>query len=146
MEVLGRTVLDTDVIVAAVRSARGASRVLVTAALERRYPVMASVPLMLEYEAVLTRPEHLAAAQISTSDVEVLLDAIALVIEPIRISYLWRPMLPDPGDDLVLETAVNGRADVVVTFNRRDFEPAAGRFRLEVVTPAGAVRRLEDRP
>ena len=142
---LGRTVLDTDVVVAAVRSDRGASRVLLTAALERRYPVMASVPLMLEYEAVLTRSEHLAAAQISTADVEVLLDAIAVVAAPIRISYLWRPMLPDPGDDLVLETAVNGRADVVITFNRRDFEPAAARFGLEVMTPADAVRRLENR-
>jgi len=145
MEVLGRTVLDTDVLVAAVRSDRGASRVLLTAALEQRYPVLASVPLMLQYESVLTRSEHLAAARISVADVEVLLDAIALVIEPIRISYLWRPMLSDPGDDLVLETAVNGRADVVVTFNRRDFEPASGQFGLEVVTPADAVRRLEDR-
>ena len=58
---LGRTVLDTDVLVAAVRSNRGASRVLLTAALERRYPVLASVPLMLQYESVLTRAEHLAA-------------------------------------------------------------------------------------
>jgi putative PIN family toxin of toxin-antitoxin system len=145
IRVLGRVVLDTDVLVAAVRSDRGASRVLLIAALERRYPVMASVPLMLEYESVLTRPEHLAAAQISTSDVEVLLDALSLVVEPIRISYLWRPMLPDPGDDLVLETAVNGRADVVVTFNRRDFESAAPRFGLKVLAPAEAVRRLENR-
>jgi predicted nucleic acid-binding protein len=142
--VLGRSILDTDVLVAAVRSSRGASRVLLTAALERRYRVMASVPLMLEYEAVLTRPEHLAAAQISTEDVDILRDAIALVVERIRISYLWRPMLPDPGDDLVLETAVNGRADVLVTFNRRDFEPAAARFGFEVVAPADAVRRLEN--
>ena len=142
---LGRTVLDTDVLVAAVRSDRGASRVLLAAALERRYLVMASVPLMLEYEAVLTRPEHLAAAQISAADVDTLLDAIALVAEPIRISYLWRPVLPDPGDDLVLETAVNGRAQVVITFNRRDFEPAAARFGLEIVAPADAVRRLENR-
>lgn len=137
--------LDTDVLVAAVRSDRGASRVLLIAALERRYPAIVSVPLVLEYEAVLTRPEHLAAAQISTADVEVLLDAIVLVMEPIRISYLWRPMLPDPGDDLVLETAVNGRAGVVVTFNLRDFKPAADRFGLEVITPADAVRRLENR-
>ncbi len=106
---------------------------------------MASVPLMLDYEAVVTRTEHLAAAQISTEDVDVLLDAIALVVEPIRISYLWRPMLPDPGDDLVLETAVNGRADVLVAFKRRDFEPAAARFGFEVVAPADAVRRLENR-
>jgi predicted nucleic acid-binding protein len=75
----------------------------------------------------------------------VLLDAIALVAEPVRISFLWRPLLPDPGDDLVLETAVNGLANVVVTFNRRDFEPAAMRFGLEVLTPSEGVRRLETR-
>ena len=142
---LGRTVLDTDVLVAAVRSHRGASRVVLTAALEQRYPTLASVPLMLQYESVLTRAEHLAAARISAADVEILLDAIALVAEPIRISYLWRPVLADPGDDLVLETAVNGRADLVVTFNRRHFEPAAAPFGLEILAPADAVRRLENR-
>ena len=145
MRVLDRTVLDTDVLVAAVRSDRGASRVLLTAALERRYPVLASVPLMLQYESVLTRSEHLAAARISAADVEVLLDAIALVSEPIRISYLWRPVLSDPGDDLVLEAAVNGRADVVVTFNRRHFEPAAAPFGVEILAPTDARRRLENR-
>lgn len=118
---------------------------LLTAALERRYLVLASVPLMLQYESVLTRGEHLAAAGVSSADVEILLDAIALVATPIRISYLWRPMLSDPNDDLVLETAVNGQADVLVTFNRRHFEPAAGRFRLEILAPADAVRRLENR-
>ena len=100
---------------------------------------------MLEYEAVLTRPEHLAAAQISTADVETLLDAIAVVAEPVRISYLWRPTLPDADDDLVLETAVNGGAEVLVTFNRRNFEPAATPFGLEILPPAEAVRRLENR-
>jgi hypothetical protein len=94
---------------------------------------------MLQYESVLTRPEHLAAAGISAADVEVLLNAMALVAEPIRISYLWRPVLPDAGDDLVLETAVN------VTFNRRHFEPAARPFGFEILTPGDAVRRLENR-
>jgi putative PIN family toxin of toxin-antitoxin system len=143
--VLGRTVLDTDVVVAAIRSNRGASRALLVAALEQRYAVVASVPLMLEYESVLTRPEHVVAAGISVADVEVLLDALAAVVEPIRISYLWRPLLPDAGDDLVLETAVNGRADAVVTFNRRDFEPVTARFGIEILTPGEAVRRLEKR-
>jgi predicted nucleic acid-binding protein len=144
--VLSRTVLDSDVVVAAVRSDRGASRLLLVAALERRYAVLASVPLMLQYESVLTRPEHLEAAGISALDVEILLDALAIIVEPIRISYLWRPVLPDAGDDLVLETAVNGRADIVVTFNRRHFEPAATPFGLEILAPADAVRRLENRP
>ena len=142
---LGRIVLDTDVLIAGVRSDRGASRVLLTAALERRYRVLVSVPLMLEYESVLTRPEHLEAAGLSAADAGVLLDAMTLVAEPIRISYLWRPLLTDPGDDLVLETAVNGRADAVVTFNRRDFEPAAGHFGIEVLAPADACARLEKR-
>lgn len=143
--VLGPTVLDADVLVAAVRSDRGASRVLLTAALERRYRVLASVPLMLQYESVLTRSEHLEAARISANDVETLLDALAMVLEPVRISYLWRPFLPDTGDDLVLETAVNGNAGIVVTFNRRHFEPAATSFGLEILAPAEAVRRLENR-
>jgi putative PIN family toxin of toxin-antitoxin system len=143
--VLGRVVLDTDVVVAAVRSNSGASRLLLVAALERRYPVLASVPLMLEYESVLTRPEHLDAAGISSTDVGVLLDAVATIVEPVRISYLWRPILPDPGDDLVLETAVNGRAATVITFNRRDFEPAAARFGIQILSPGEAVRRLEER-
>jgi predicted nucleic acid-binding protein len=119
--------------------------VLLVAALKQRYAVLASVPLMLEYESVLTRPEHLDAAGISAPDVEVLLDALAVVVEPVRISFLWRPVLPDPGDDLVLETAVNGRTDFVVTFNRRDFEPAAARFGVEILAPGDAVRRLEGR-
>ena len=137
--------LDTDVVVAAVRSDRGASRVLLTAALSGRYTILASVPLMLQYESVLTRPEHLAAAAISQADVGILLDALGAVVEPIRISYLRRPVLTDPGDDLVLETAVNGRADIVVTLNRRHFEPAVTLFGLEILAPADAVRRLENR-
>jgi predicted nucleic acid-binding protein len=143
--VLGPVVMDTDVLVAAVRSDRGASRVLLTAALERRYEVLASVPLMLQYESVLTRSEHLVAAGISEADLQVLLDAIALVTVPVRISYLWRPMLPDPDDDLVLETAVNGHAKAVITFNRRHFDSAAARFGLEILAPVEAVRRLEAR-
>lgn len=137
--------MDTDVLVAAVRSDRGASRVVLTAALERHFQLLASVPLMLQYESVLTRSEHLIAAGVSDGDAQVLLDAIALVATPVRISYLWRPMLPAPGDDLVLETAVNGHAEAVITFNRRHFEPAAARFGIKILAPAEAVGRLEGR-
>jgi hypothetical protein len=118
---------------------------LLTAALVRRYSVLASVPLMLQYESVLTRAAHLEAAGISAKDIEILLDALAIVAEPVRISYLWRPVLPDADDDLELETAVNGRAGIVVTFNRRHFEPAATPFGLEILAPADALRRLENR-
>jgi putative PIN family toxin of toxin-antitoxin system len=137
-----RVVLDTNVLIAALRSDRGASRVLLTEALEGRFTLLASVPLMLEYEAVATRAEHLEAAGLSEADVHAVLDALAAVIEPVRLAFLWRPLLHDGDDDMVLETAVNGQADLLVTVNRRDFEPAVGMFGLKVVSPAEAVRRL----
>lgn len=130
------------VLVAALRSDRGASRVLLRQALEGGFTLLASVPLMLEYEAVATRAEHLHAASLSEADVQAVLDALATVIEPVRLAFLWRPLLPDGNDDMVLETALNGRADILVTVNRRDFEPAVGAFALQVVSPAEAVRRL----
>ena len=134
--------LDTSVLVAAIRSDQGASRVLLVGALEERYRMLVSVPLMVEYESVLTRDEHLEASGLSRDDVQALLDALASVAEPIRLAYLWRPALPDAEDDMVLETAVNGRADVLVTLNRRDFEPAAATFTVQIVSPAEAVARL----
>jgi putative PIN family toxin of toxin-antitoxin system len=137
-----RAVLDTSVMVAALRSDQGASRVLLVGALEERYRLLASVPLMVEYEAVLTRQEHLEAGGLSSGDMQDVLDAVASIIEPVRLAYLWRPTLPDAQDDMVLETAMNGRAEVLVTFNRRHFEPAASTFAVQVVSPAEAVARL----
>lgn len=140
--VLDRVVFDTTVIVAALRSDRGASRVLLTEALGKQFTLLASVPLMLEYEAVVTRAEHFEAAGLSDADVQEVLDALATVIEPVRLAYLWRPMLPDADDDMVLETAVNGRAELLVTVNRRDFVPGAARFDIRIVSPAEALTRL----
>jgi putative PIN family toxin of toxin-antitoxin system len=137
-----RVVLDTSVLVAAVRSDQGASRALLVAALDQRYALLASVPLMIEYEAVLTRREHLEVSGLSADDIGAILDALAVIAEPVRLAYLWRPALRDTNDDMVLETAVNGRADFLVTFNRRDFESVAARFGLEVRGPAQALERL----
>jgi predicted nucleic acid-binding protein len=94
------------------------------AALEQRFTLLVSVPLLIEYQAVMTRAEHLAASKLSAGDVSVLLDAVASVGAPVRLAFLWRPTLRDPDDDMVLEAAVNGQADAIVTFNRRDFRPA----------------------
>lgn len=140
-----RLVLDTAVLVAAIRSSAGASRWLLRAALERRrgLTLLVSVPLLIEYEAVMTRAEHLAASGLSTADVGVLLDAVAAVAEPVRLAYLWRPRLPDVDDDMVLEAGVNGRADAIVTFNLSDFIGPAKQFGIEIVRPGEAVKRLE---
>jgi predicted nucleic acid-binding protein len=106
--------------VAAIRSERGASRRLLRTALEGgSLRILVSVPLLIEYEAVLTRAVHLRAAGLTIADMGALLDAVAAVAERVELAFLWRPVLPDADDDMVLETAMNGRADGVVTFNRR---------------------------
>lgn len=137
-----RVVLDTNVVVASLRSDLGASRRLLEGALDRRYRLLLSVPLMVEYEAVLTRPEQRRVARLTVREIGTVLDALAAVGEAVRLSFLWRPALPDPADDMVLETAVNGQADLLVTFDRRHLD-IAERFGLKVVSPAEALHRLE---
>jgi len=133
-----RLVLDTSVLVAAVRSSAGASNLLLRAALERRYALLASVPLVLEYEAVLTRAEHLEESGLMLEEMEALLNSLVQVSVPVRIAFYWRPMLKDPDDDIVLETVVNGKADALVTFNQRDFKEVASRFGGQVMSPKQA--------
>ena len=143
-----RLVLDTAVMVAAIRSDAGASRWLLRAALERRrgLTLLVSVPLLIEYEAVMTRAEHLNASGLSTVDVRALLDAVAAVAEPVRLAYLWRPTLPDVNDDMVLEAAVNGQAYGIVTFNLSDFSSPAKQFGIEVMRSGEAMKQLEQKP
>jgi putative PIN family toxin of toxin-antitoxin system len=138
-----RLVVDTAVMVAAIRSDTGASRHLLVAGLERRLTMLASVPLLIEYQAVMTRQEHLAASRLSVGDVDDLLDAVAAVVEPVRLNFLWRPVLRDADDDMVLETAVNGQAIAIVTFNRRHFVSVPKQFGIEVLSPAEIVTQLE---
>lgn len=133
-----RLVVDTDVLVAAVRSPRGASAELLRRVLKGEATLLASVPLFLEYEAVATRAEHLDAGGATEAEVLNLLDALAGVAEPVELHFLWRPQLRDPDDELVLEAAVNGRADAIVTFNHRDFTPAA-QFGIDVMLPREAL-------
>src|SRR6267378_930375 len=135
-------VLDTDVAVAALRSDRGASRQLLLAALNRQFELLLSVPLLLEYEAVMTRPQHLAACGLSSAEVGHVLDDLAAVARPVRLAFRWRPRLSDPNDDMVLETAVNGNANAIVTFNQRDFEETSKNFHCAVILPGAALQRI----
>lgn len=137
-----RLVIDTDVLVAAARSPGGASAAQLVLILKRGAAVVLSVALALEYEATATRPEHLLAAKASRDDVVNLINAIIDVAEPVEVHYQWRPQLSDAGDEMVLEAAVNGRADAIVTFNRRHFGHAAARFGLIGLSPAETLRRL----
>ena len=76
--------------------------------------------LLIEYEAVMA-PEHLRAARLTTGDIGALLDAVAAVAERVELAFLWRPAPPDADDDMVLETAINGRADAIVTLQPARF-------------------------
>jgi len=137
-----RYVLDTDVMVAALRSNSGASRQILLSALAKRYELLVSVPLFLEYEAVLTRPDQLTACGLSRQEAEGVLDDIAAVARPVRLAFRWRPTLLDQADDMVLETAVNGGADAIVTFNLRHFEAVRESFHCSVVLPGRALQHL----
>jgi predicted nucleic acid-binding protein len=111
-----------------------------------RFDLLSSVPLMLEYESVLTRPEHLAASEASREDVSAVLDELASVGNRVELIIRTRPMLPDPNDEMVLETAINGRADAIVTFNDRDFRPVAARFLCSVLRPGVVILRGHPKP
>ncbi len=130
-----RVVLDTDVVVAAMRSPVGASAELVRLARLGRVRLAASVSLFIEYESVCTRQPHLEAAGLASVDVALFLDTLASVVEPVPIHFLWRPQLHDPADGLVLEAAVNAGADALLSFNLRHFQRAAERFGLRVSQP-----------
>ena len=137
-----RLVLDTDVVVAALRSNRGASRQLLIAGLERRIAMLVSVPLAMEYEAVITRPHLLREAGMTTEEAEAILDAILAAAVPVEMRFLWRPQLQDPSDEMVLETAVNGGADLLATFNQRHLQKAAALFGIVTAVPGEIWRKI----
>jgi putative PIN family toxin of toxin-antitoxin system len=140
-----RLVLDTCVIASAFRSRNGASRALLDLLYARRFLAPTSQALFLEYETVLSRPEQRAIHQFSDERLEALLRDLSDFITPVTIRYQYRPQLRDPGDEHVLEAAINGYADAIVTHNVRDFLPATSDFGIEVLTP-GSILRQRLRP
>jgi predicted nucleic acid-binding protein len=98
--------------------------------------------LFLQYEDVLKRPEQLRASRLTLTQVDQILAALASAAEPVTIHYSWRPQLPDPTDELVLDAAVNGRADALVTYNVRHFAQAAVRFGLRLARPVEVLEEL----
>jgi predicted nucleic acid-binding protein len=107
--------------------------------------MLVSVPLMIEYEAVLKRPEQLEVIGVTSAEIDTVLDALAAVMEPVRLRFLWRPTLKDPSDEMVLETAVNGQADRLVTFNLRHLGQAAQKFGIRADVPGATWREIRGR-
>ncbi|HEX8401897.1 MAG TPA: PIN domain-containing protein [Allosphingosinicella sp.] len=137
-----KLVADTEVVVAAVRSGNGASAELLRLADVGRCSLLVSVALVLEYESVLMRPEHLAAAGLDRGQMSNLLNGIVQLCEPTAIHFRYRPVTKDPADELVLEAAVNGAATAIVTFNRKDFGTGPSKFGIGCWLPREALERL----
>jgi putative PIN family toxin of toxin-antitoxin system len=135
--------MDTAAVVAAMRSPTGASAAIVRAVRQRQVTLLLSVPLAIEYEAVCRKSEHRVEAGLSERQVEIFVDAIIAMGEPVLTHFLWRPQLHDPNDEMVLEAAINGRADAIVTFNVRDFGTAAAQFGVEVLLPRQVIARMK---
>jgi putative PIN family toxin of toxin-antitoxin system len=130
--------MDTSVLVAGLRSSSGASAALLREIAENRVELAASPALFLEYEAVLKREEHGLPLQY----VDGFLGELALCIFPVDIRFVWRPQLTDADDEMVLEAAINGQAEAIVTHNRRDFERAVQRFGIGLLSPAELLEQI----
>ena len=137
-----RVVLDTDVVIAAMRSPTVASAAIIRLARQGRVTLLVSVALALEYEAVCSGPEHWLAAGLTEDDMKVYSDAIIALAQPVTMHFLWRPQLRDPCDEMVLGTAINGDADALVTFNTRHFGEVPGHFGVELLLPRELIVRI----
>lgn len=138
-----RYVLDTNVVVAALRSPKGASAALIESAFDGAFTPVLSVPLVLEYEAVTSDPAQRIESGLSIEQVRTVVTALCAVGDPVEAHYLWRPQLRDPADEMVLEAAINGQADALVTFNVRDFGKAPDQFGIALISPQEALRRIK---
>ena len=131
--------LDTNVVVTGLRSRNGAAFRVLSLVGAGRFDICLSVPVVLEYEAILSdQSEHL---HLTTTDVGDLLDYFCSVAKQQDIHYLWRPYLKDPKDDLILEAAVAGRCEAIITYNRRDFR-GSEKFGVRILAPGGFLRRI----
>lgn len=124
------------------RSPIGASAALLKAARRNQITLIGNVALALEYEATCRLAHHMLAGGLKPAEVAIFVDAVIAMLEPFETHFMWRPQLRDPADELVLEAAVNGQADALVTFNRRDFGKVPEQFGVAVLTPGEAIRRI----
>jgi putative PIN family toxin of toxin-antitoxin system len=142
MRVMANVVLDTNVLVSALRSQRGASFEIVAALGRGEFEVSVSVSLLLEYEATLLR--HADELNIDAEDALGLVDYVCDVAIAQEIFFLWRPFLRDAGDDLILEVAVAAGSDAIVTHNVKDFS-GVQKLGIRVLTPKQFLHELRGR-
>ena len=125
-------VIDTNVLLSALRSTRGASYKLLTMLEDERWQLNISTALVLEYEEILKREK--AQLTLSFEEIDDVINGICALANLCDIFYLWRPISNDPDDDFLIDLAVEARADFIITYNQKDLQ-AASRFGIKVVTP-----------
>jgi len=138
-----RIVFDTGWFITAIRSSDGAAGELMRMVFRRRITPLMDLKLGLEYRDVALRPAHLQVSALSESEVLELIEALEAFAEPVNVTYKPRPLSSDPNDDLVLDVALNGEAEFIVTNNKKHFVPIANRFGIQVLSPAEMLFRLK---
>jgi predicted nucleic acid-binding protein len=137
-----RYLLDTCVILSALRSRRGASHLVVQQALLGQVPTVMHFKLLAQYWDVLTRPEPLRHLIYTPTQIERLLAALVGVAEEVTVRFLWRPNLPDEGDNFIIEIAVAAQPCTIVTHNVQDFYTGELKFpTVDVKRPQEIIRR-----
>ena len=143
MSYMTRIVLDTSVVVAGLRTRLGAGNAVLQLVATRKITLLATPPLFLEYEDVLKRPEHRLVHGLTPEEVDEFLAELAALIEPVEVHFQWRPQSRDPNDEMVLEAAINGSADAIVTYNVSDFVEAGERFSILVLQPGQLLKKVK---
>ena len=132
-------VIDTCVLISALRSRNGASFKILSLIDSKKFTFFLSVPLVLEYEAVTKRMSRNLG--LTHSDIEEIIDYLCTVGDHRKVHFLWRPNLKDPSDDFVLELAVESECDYIVTHNIKDFK-GIKKFNLKAITPQELLRKI----
>lgn len=135
-----RAVLDTNVIISAFKSSKGASHRVLHHFAHGNFIASISTPLALEYESILLRNQK--DLELSGKDISLFIDSVCSLANRCKIFFLWRPVLKDPNDEMILEVAVASKSTFIVTFNKRDFV-AAEKFGIVVLSPGEFLKILE---
>jgi putative PIN family toxin of toxin-antitoxin system len=137
-----RIVLDTACLVTAIRSSAGAAGEVLRKIFREEVVPLMDLKLGLEYRDVALRPEHLMASALSEREVLELIEALEAFAEPVEVLVKTRPLSSDPDDDMVLDLAINGRAEALVTYNTKHFMAAGKRSGIPILTPAELLQKI----
>lgn len=137
-----KIVIDTNVIVSALKSRNGFSFKLLSIIDDKRFKVFISVPVLLEYEDSLKRDR--TKIKLNKNDIDAILDYICFISEKREIFFLWRPYLRDLKDDMFLELAVESDSDYIITFNKKDYE-GVEKFNIKILTPKEFLKKIGEK-